>query len=279
MRICIRSDPTNGRSLKIGTALESGARKMGWTTEVVTEFHMAPRADMIAAYGWSTEPIFRSYRAAGLSFIYVDLGYWGRKSHKTDCDGYHKVVVNARHATGYFKRGRPHDRLAGSPRVMPWRRQGKHIVLAGLSAKGALSLGFQPLEWELKTIAAIRTVTDRPILYRPKPSWKQAQPIDGVGYSPRTASIASALTDAWALVTHQSNAAIDALAAGIPHYSEAGVASVLSLSSLADIAEASPPTGDRQQLLADIGYCHWTRPEIANGTMFRQLADEGLVPA
>ena len=115
-------------------------------------------------------------------------------------------------------------------------------------------------------------------MYRPKPSWRDARPIQGTIWSPPEQTIHDALKDAWALVTMYSNAAIDALAAGIPVYAEDGVAKALSISSLTEID--NPPEfsiKERRQFLADVGYCHWTKAEISDGTMFRQFVDDGLI--
>lgn len=275
MNIVILRYGRNVRSAKIAEALAAAARVMGWPAQVRDDAP-PPRADtLLAAYGWVHRDAFAAQAKAGGRFLYVDLGYWTRKLYQGDYDGLHKVVVGARHATGYFKRGRPHDRLDGAPEVRPWRATGRHIILAGMSGKGAASVGLQPYEWERRMIRQLRKVTDRPILYRPKPSWKQAQPLDGAAFSPRTEPIGVALVDAWALVTPHSNAALDALAAGVPIHAAEGLASVMS--TPLDEIETPRRGGDVQQLLADIGYCHWTRSEIADGTMFRMLIEDGML--
>lgn len=264
------------RSRRIGEALANGARRMGWEVEETTEVHTKPRGHMLAGYGWRNRNTFRAYRAANLPFFYVDLGYWGRKVAGGDYSGFHKVVLNDRHATAYFRRNRPHDRSAAAPPIRPWRTTGSHIVLAGLSAKAAAAIGQRALEWETATIAALRAVTGRPLVYRPKPSWKDAQPIPGTRFSPGSEPIEAVLQNAWALVTLHSNAAVDALAAGIPVYAKEGLASVLSMPSLTEIERPPLPDG-REQFIADVGYCHWTRAEIADGTMFRQFQKDGLL--
>lgn len=267
------------RSKRLSEAFREGALRMGWKATVTDEQHDAPRADLCAAYGWLPHSsTLLAYRSAGLDFLYCDLGFWGRKRQSGDYDGFHKVALNDRHPTAYFRRNRPHDRLEEAPDVHPWRGGGKHVLLAGLSAKGAVSVGQRPLEWERKTIAALRKVTRREIVYRPKPSWRDAQPIPGVGYSPPTQSIEAALSDASAVVTHYSNCALDGLMAGIPAYAELGVATALSAPSLAALEAASAISiGARRQFLADVSYCHWRRTEIADGKMFRQFVDDGLI--
>lgn len=271
------------RSKRIGQALYEGACRMGWRAEVFEELRRvsAPLADLAVGYGWLPHAdTLAAHKEAGRQYLHVDLGYWTRKRSGSDYGGHHKIALNDRHPTAYFRRDRPHDRLVGAPQVQPWRQDGRHILIAGLSAKGAISIGRQSLEWEREIITALRRITDRPLVYRPKPSWHDAQPIQSLGYSPATETINDALRNSWALVTNYSNAAIDALAAGIPIYAEAGVASALSIPSLAEIERPRKlSTAERRQFLADVGYAHWTRQEIEDGTMYRQFIDDGLIAA
>jgi hypothetical protein len=144
-----------------------------------------------------------------------------------------------------------------------------------MSGKGAASCGLAPLEWERRTITALRRVTSRPILYRPKPSWADGRPIDGALFSPPTDSIETALAGAHALVTHYSNAGLDALWAGVPVVADDGLASVMS-TPLEEIEEPRRPP-DREQLRADISYTQFSRADIVSGAMLRQFLEDGLI--
>lgn len=265
------------RSKKIADALADGAKRVGWGVVDTEEEHLQPKADMLLAYGWRNQPMFEAYRRAGLHFIYCDLGYWSRKRARSDYGGYHKVVLDGRHATSYFRRNRPGDRLEGAPLIGPWQQGGRHIVLAGLSAKGAVASGMRPLAWEYQTIAALRKLTDRPIIYRPKPSWRDARPIEKTIFSPGEQLIEEVLRGAHMLVTLHSNAALDALAAGVPVHAVEGLASVMS-TPLENVENPLRPN-DRQQFFADVSYCHWVRTEIASGMVFDQFRADGLLTA
>jgi hypothetical protein len=221
--------------------------------------------------------MFNTYRTAGLPFIYIDLGYWNRKKARSDYGGFHKVVLNARHATDYFQRNRPHDRVTGAPLIEPWRTGGRHIVLAGLSGKGAAGSGLAPLQWETLAITQIPRYTHRPTMNRPKPSWTHARQITATTSNPNQHTPAKALTDAHALVTLHSNSAIDALCAGVPIFSAEGLASVASMKGLEEIETPQRGVFDREQFIADVGYCHWIRAEITYGTVFRCFIKDGMV--
>lgn len=223
--------------------------------------------------------IFSDYVASGRWAVYVDLGYWGRREGGR-WSGYHKVVVNARHPSAYF-RAPQHDRKRISRfrglLAQPWTESGNHILLAGMGDKGALAEGFAPEEWERGAIERIRKVTDRPILYRPKPSWKTARPIPGTLWSdPQQRVIEQELQNCWAVVTHHSNVAVDALVAGIPTFCWDGVAAGLSSQSFDEIERPLFPDG-RDAWMADLAYTQWSVEEIAAGACWSHLRSEGLI--
>lgn len=278
MKICIFRD-THPRSLRICDSLEEGVKRVGWDYCSTYDVHLEPRGDMIVAYGWKNFHMFDTYRRAGLPFMFIDLGYWSRKKARSDYGGNHKVVLSAKHATNYFQRNRPSDRIGeDAPKIQPWRKSGSHIVLAGLSAKSAAGSGLRNLEWETWAIERIRSVTDRPILYRPKPSWKEAAPIPGTKFSyGESTSIEQALENAFALVTLHSNAALDALCAGVPVFSAEGLASAVSHKTIEQMISDPRRDIDREQFLADVSYCHWRRAEISSGAMFDCFIQDGLI--
>ena len=58
--------------------------------------------------------------------------------------------------------------------------------------------------WQDEVLCKLRAATDRPIRVRHREDLQRLDPF------------ATALDDCWALVTHQSNAAVEALLAGVP---------------------------------------------------------------
>lgn len=279
MKVCIFRYH-HRRSKELAAALADGVAAMGWTPIVTDQERivLSCNADVFASYGWVNKPLFDLYRDTGRTFLYLDLGYWSRKNGMGDYSGYHKVVVNGRHATAYFKVDRPDDRLDDAPTIQGWRGDGSHIVVAGMSAKSAPASGFRPLEWEHRVIAEIRKLCDRPIVYRPKPSWKDARPIVGTRFSSVRETIRDALAGAYGLVTLHSNAAIDALAAGVPICASEGLASAVSCESIAELINRPRRDMDREAFLRQVSYCHWTRHEISDGKMFAQMVEDRVLP-
>jgi hypothetical protein len=227
----------------------------------------------------------RDYHDAGKPYVYIDLAYWMRR-WRGDRYGYHRFAVSNRHPTAYFQRHRhKKDRAdAVGVQLRPWKNPGKNIVLCGMSDKCARFEGFAFEEWERQAIQKIRAVTDRPIVYRPKPQRRrgdQYPPIEGVKHScPMTRSLEADLADAWAVVSHHSNAGIDAIVAGVPCFSDEGVTNAVGHQELGIYIEDPkiPTMEERRQFVNDVAYCQWNREEMRSGLVWKHLKDEGLVP-
>lgn len=268
-----------GRSRVICEAFAAGLKRVGEAViRLKAEAYRAPEADVAVFYGYTAElqRAMADYRRTGVA-VYVDLGYFGRHDGGRRA-GFHKVSVNGRHPTAYFQR-----RAHGFERVQrfrlkiaPWRR-GKSILLAGMSAKAAKVEGFAAEEWERAAIDALRTVTDRPIVYRPKPNWPGARPITGTAYSAPGEPLEAALAGCHAVVSHHSNVLIDGLLAGVPAFCRDGIALPLACNDLTQIETPRLPDG-RAQWAADIAFTQWNVAEMAQGLPWRHLKDEGLIP-
>jgi hypothetical protein len=176
-----------------------------------------------------------------------------------------------------MRRGCSDERLRALGVEAKDAKAGQSIVIAGMSAKSAADHGFAPSQWETETIQLLQSLTRRPLVYRPKPSWQGATPIPGATYSTERKPIEEVLADAHMLVSHHSNAAVDALAAGVPTYCLKGVGSLLSTASLAEIEAPRLPSKElRRQFLADVAYCQWTPDEMRSGACWDHM--KGLLP-
>ena len=279
-RVAVYEIEANKRSRAIAEAMAEGISAAGDSVHIFpSHCYRSPHAEIAVFYGFdrNLQKVMRDYRAAGKAVVYVDLGYWNRREGGP-LQGYHKVSVNGRHPTDYFQGLRhPSDRFGRlGVSIEPWRPGGRHIIVAGMSAKGAEAEGFEPHAWEEWTVAELRKVTDRPIIYRPKPSWMDARAIAGAAFEPGLEDLPRLLVDCHAVVTHHSNVAIDALMAGIPAFVTDGPASALCFSELARIEQPWRPDG-REQFAADLAYAQWRVSEMRDGTVWRHLKSEGLI--
>ncbi len=271
--------PGNKRSKTLAEAAYKGLRRIGETAVLRDSTKYTGVVSSYAVfYGLSMglNRIFEDYKKYATA-VYIDLGYWHRRLGGR-FNGYHKVIVNSRHPTAYFQNNKhsPERFKALGLKIKPWREKGNRILLAGMSAKAALAEGLIQFQWEKKALESITHVSTKPVTYRPKPNCLQSRPLVGAGYDKRT-PLPLALAGCHALVTRQSNTAVDALLEGIPVFCEKGVASVMGESDLSLIDTPYFPE-DRQRWAEDIAWCQFTTAEIAEGVPWRHLKDEGLIP-
>ena len=272
--------PHNHRSQLIGRAMAHGIAKKGGKVILRSSVNHRNRCEFEVAifYGLAggLAKLLADYRDSGRKAFYIDLGYWGRRK-LSRWDGNHKIALNSRHPTAYFQqKPKPPQRFNefGIP-IRPWRTSGRHVVVIGMSAKAAAAEGLRPHQWETETILRLRQLTDRPIIYRPKPNWDEAKPIPGSLFG-KGPSLEQHLVDCHAVVAHHSNAAVDALLAGVPCICPDGVASVLSGHQLEQI-EAPPTPDGREQFAYDLAWTQWSVDEMQEGRVYQYLIAEGLL--
>lgn len=134
--------------------------------------------------------------------------------------------------------------------VLPWRKGGRHIVIAAPTRTYAR---FHRCEtWIADTIDALARVTDRQLVIRDKESKRSLQ---------------SDLEGAHCLVTHGSIAAVESVILGCPvcvHPDSA--AALVGLTDLSKIEK--PVCPDRQAWLNALAYSQFNEQELVDGTLW-----------
>jgi len=209
-------------------------------------------------------PTLRQAQAEGRTWFYADNGYFrpGRKGW----GGYYRVTRNALQHDGSGAAGPDRwNRL--DMKIRPWRKTGNHIIVCPPSRLLAVILGFDADRWLAETLATLRNHTKRKIRLRKKMSWSEVKLGHGV-------PLADDLAGAWALVTHSSNAAVEALVAGVPVFCTAPCAAYRM--GLPDVAMIENPImpGGREQWAWNLAAAQWTLNEMASGLCWRELSDE-----
>jgi hypothetical protein len=244
--------------------------------KISEEAYSGPKFPVAVFYGYTQilRKVMADYVAAGLKAVYIDLGYWKREG----LTGHHKFSVNDRHPTAYFQniKHKPDRARDCGVTIKDYQAKGRHILLAGMGEKAAEAEGKIPEKWERDAIEALRSVTDREIVYRPKPSWLTARPLPGTRWSPKAIPLEQELRGCHAVVTHHSNVAVEGLVAGVPAFCWKGVARPMALGDLKEI-EAPLYPFDREQWVNDIAYCQWNVEEMRQGLPWRHLKSEGLI--
>lgn len=244
-------------------------------------------ADVYCLVGVKSATWFRAARKAGRHTVTLDKGYFRHRGpHRTW--EYWRVSVNGHHPIKYLRMAhhssKRWDKIAKMRAVslLPWRANGSHILIAASSAKYHDFCGLpDPTTWTKETVAELREYTDRPIIYRPKPSWQDAVPIKKTTFSPPTQNLGDVLENAWCLVTYGSNACFEAAMGGVPSIITGnGIAGPISSTMLSDVESprlCSP--GERLEWLYNVAWCMFTEAEMESGLAWAVIRPqfEGLV--
>lgn len=145
-------------------------------------------------------------------------------------------------------------------RIAPWQRTGEHIVVVEQS-EHFLELSGAGRHWLLRVLSELQQHTKRPIMVR---RWSRNK--DGAA-----ATLADALKGAWALVTHMSAAATEAVLAGVPVFvSGRCAAEPMASGPLSSIESPRYPDG-REEWAARLAASQWTLDELRAGLGWRTL--------
>lgn len=211
-------------------------------------------------------PLVRRWRASGRTWIGWDRGY-ARRVFATwlprgENGGYYRWHVN-RYQMNVI-RDVPDDRwkqlIPGNkvdPRkieVLPWKRNGRHIVVATPSLTYSRSHDGADT-WTNDTLRQLALVTDRQIVVRDKETKRSLQ---------------ADLEGAHCLVAHGSIAAVEAVICGCPVVVHPD--SAAALVGLTDLSKIEAPLyPDRQPWLHSLSYSQFSEAELVDGTLWRLI--------
>ena len=235
--------------------------------------------DAFCVVGVKSLKLVSQIKAAGKHVIFFDKGYFRHRGPNRTWE-FWRIAVDGHHPTHYVAMARHSslrwDKISGRRAVAPksWREDGGHIVYAGSSEKYHRFVGLKdPTEYAKDVISELKKITNRLIVYRPKPTWEAAEPVDGANFSPRTDSIHDALQGAWCLVTNGSNASFDAIIEGVPCVvlGEA-IAKPISSQYLQDVENPYLASDDeRQQWFSNLAWCMFTEQEMSIGLAWQVI--------
>jgi hypothetical protein len=204
-------------------------------------------------------PYIDRWKAEGRNWIYWDRGY-ARRVFATDLPTGDRGGYYRWHLGGFQLRRiavRPADRWdALTTPMRPWAKVGRHIVIAEPSPTYERFHGIEG--WTERTIAELKTYTDRPIIRRDKEQQRQGR------------KLREDLKGAHALVTHGSNAAVESVIMGCPVFVHSdSAASLVGRTDLKDIEQPLYP--DREPWVRSLAYSQFNERELIDGTLWRLL--------
>jgi len=192
-------------------------------------------------------------RADGRTIYYGDHGYFGRGR-------YFRVTRNALQHDGRGGAGPERFSVHDVP-VKPWRKSGGHILVVPQSDTYFYLRGEDPVAWKVDVQLALRKQTDRPIRWRPT-KWLAVRPFE------------QDLKDCHAVVCFTSNAAVEAVLAGVPAFvTENCAAATMGNLGLQGIEHPRMPAG-REQWAWNLAANQWTIDEIRRGDAWRALCKD-----
>lgn len=231
---------------------------------VASRIALQPGAAFFYGVTDATLGVWRAARAEGRDWYYCDNAYFDVARER-----YFRITRNAFQLSGPAEPDNARfEALYPWSRMKPWRKTGRHIVVCETSAWFMELCGYGP-HWLTDTLGELARHTDRPVRLRRWLGNKVAQ----------AASLQADLDGAWALVTHCSAAANEAVLAGIPVFvTGESAAAPMASGPLSNIEHPLTPAG-RREWAAGLASNQWTQAEIRNGTAWRSLNGRDHDPA
>jgi hypothetical protein len=193
-------------------------------------------------------------------FYYIDTGYFGNHVLKL----YHRIVKNDLQHDAVIPR--PADRWQSMSISLPTsRRQGRKIIIAAPDEKPCRFYGIDREQWIELVKTQIAQYTDRPVIVRERAKLRQDRVI--------TDPLSKVLTeDVHALVTFNSNAAVESILLGVPAFvlAPTHAAAPVANRDLKDIEQPLWPIQDKLFAWAcHLAYGQFHVKELRNGTALK----------
>lgn len=248
-----------GKNRKICAAFAAGCGG-----KIVPPYPLRPEGDVFM-FGClrGLLPTLQKAQREGRTWYYGDNGYF-RPGRRISQKGYYRVTRNALQHDGTGNASPARWEGLKLPAIAPWRKSGAHVVVCPPARLMAAIQGFDPDQWLADTLTILRGATDRELRVRKKMSWKEVMANTGP-------PLAADLRGAWALVTHSSNAAVEALLLGVPAYCTNPCAAYRM--TVHDPAQIEAPIlpDDREQWTWNLAANQWSLDEMRDGTCWREL--------
>lgn len=202
----------------------------------------------------------------GRDFYYVDTGYFGNEITNSNPRGWkfwHRIVKNDLQHHTLIER--PSDRFKHfNKKFNPWKKTGRKILIATPDEKPMKFYGLDLDEWIDATVNTIKQSTDRPIEIRSRDKSRYKRTI-------QKPFIEALNDDVFALVTFNSNAAVESIFNGIPAFtlSPAHAASPVTSNDLTQIDNPYYPSDDKRFAWAcHLSYGQFHISEMKAGKVF-----------
>jgi hypothetical protein len=241
-----------------------------------------PDTDIAIVFGvkGASRQIIKEHLEVGKHAIYLDKGYTRHKGEHGHTL-YTRLSIDSSSPLRYMQRIKHgNDRFKELDIELKDRRDATkdgHILFCGSSQKYHDFNGLgDAQEFAEKVLFKLRKVSQRQLVYRPKPSWTDARPIPGALFSSGSQDIKDALRGCHLVVTHGSSVGMLAAFEGVPIMVFGDT--LMTPIAESDITKAENPTwpeqGTRMQWACDTAYCQWTLDEMRSGRCLEYVLGE-----
>lgn len=205
------------------------------------------------------KPTLDQARAEGRTWYYADNGYF-----RPGKAGYFRITRDALQHDGAGN-ALPERWERLGLEIKPWRKDGSHVLVCPPDEIYGQLWGLDHRKWLQDVLTTLYSSTNRKVVVRDRSKARSA-----------TEPFAAALRGAWALVTCASNAAVEALLAGVPVFCTRPCAAYKM--GKADVAEIEDPAmlADRERWARVLAANQWSVAEMRDGTCWRELNDQAL---
>lgn len=231
--------------------------------------------------------LMNDHLAVGRHTVFLDKGYTREKG-----EGGHtlfsRLAIDSGSPVEYMMDTLwPDDRLKSLRLKLAPRRKhdGGHILYASSSQKYNDFFGLgESSEVAFRTLHRMGKLSNRQLIYRPKPSDRRAKPIGGIALSTNSQSMADALIGCHVLVTYGSTAAMDAVVAGVPAIVLGDAIAAPVAQRVAEVREHVekpywPDDVVRHQWTRAVSYQQYSQAEMRSGEAWRYVLDQIVVQA
>lgn len=206
---------------------------------------------------WPRGEVIKQHREAGVDVVVLETGYINRGD---GYDNHYAAGLNGLNGRADFRNDdSPSDRWEKlGVELKPWRTEGRHLLLCGQVPQDASVDHIDIQEWLLH----ISGLFTKPVIYRPHPLGPQDMLSN---CKPSRGSLDDDLKDCWAVITFNSNVAVEAIIKGVPAFA-------FDEGSMAwDVANQIQNPPDRTQWAHNLAYTQWTPDEMRSGETWKHL--------
>jgi hypothetical protein len=283
MNVGIFVPTNNAEHARMLAAFAEGLARIHVKAEVyeVTDYHPV---DVAIVFGvgkksvpvsWPRGRVIQEQRARGKKVIVIEKGFVRR-------DEYYMAGFNALNGRAdFYNANSPSDRWeALDVTLAPLREPADNqaIVVCGQVPSDASVQNVDIIAWCGKCIAEIRKRTKRQIIFRAHPLAKKRTPAM-LGAINSDRSYEEDLKNAWAVVTFNSNAAVEAVIAGVPAFSfDRGSMALPVTSQTLNLIETPyfPEDKHRKTWASNLAYTQWNEDEFRLGMPWMHLMSKGF---